>query len=487
MSKLTKELLAVVTLAGALVGWQLFVPPIVGLADQGDFVRVLGPLGYAPQPKGVEHEFVYVVPTYVWDPSYRQPKWEDLSSELPLLRAILFFNRLFGHAESFNILLIGAVHAGLFLLAFFRLCQVTRTIRGHTIVWLAAVLMLTDVGYVAYWNSLYTEPASCLWFLFLLSESIGFCTSAKISTGSAARWSIFAVLWTMAKAQNAPLCLPLAIYSCAVAWRTSGTGARRALLAGAVAVLAAGTVMYRSRLPAIRMSNLYNMVFYAILPESHDPAGDLKLLHLNPDYAKYSGTLPWSPNTGVADGKLIDAVMQNVTPFTIVRFYLQHPRRLLKHLKIVLRTTFSLRPDFCGNFEKSAGKPAGARTDSFSLWSRFRARWFPSAGLYLVASLLLAPAVWIVVLIRNRKSLGPDILCWSELGISLLVYCAMSFFAAAFGDAWDIIKHQFQFNLLLDTSLLFALAVALQFAYRGTYAVRARTLRSGRVTSTRIS
>ena len=28
-----------------MIFWQLFVPPIIGLADQGDFLRVLGPLG----------------------------------------------------------------------------------------------------------------------------------------------------------------------------------------------------------------------------------------------------------------------------------------------------------------------------------------------------------------------------------------------------------------------------------------------------------
>ena len=43
-------------LATAIISWQLFLPPIIGLADQGDFVRILGPLGYAPKPKSPEHK-----------------------------------------------------------------------------------------------------------------------------------------------------------------------------------------------------------------------------------------------------------------------------------------------------------------------------------------------------------------------------------------------------------------------------------------------
>jgi hypothetical protein len=48
------------------------------------------------------------------------------------------------------------------------------------------------------------------------------------------------------------------------------------------------------------------------------------------------------------------------------------------------------------------------------------------------------------------------------LGICLPVCCVISFLSAAFGDAWENTKHQFQFNLLLDACLIFALAVACQ-------------------------
>jgi hypothetical protein len=452
------QLLAVLMLGAAIVSWQLFIPPIIGLADQGDFVRVLGPLGYAPQPKGPEHKYWYVTSTYVSDPTYRAPRWEEITSELLPLRACLFLNRLSGHAESFNIRLIGATHAALFLAALFCLCKATASIPGHGLIWLAAVFVLTDVGYVAYWNSLYTEPASCLAFLFFLAESVGFSAGGRVSIGSAARWSVFAVLWIMAKTQNAPLCIPLAVYGFVVLSRTSDKWARRCLLVGVVAVFAAGTVMYRSRPPALRMTNLYNMIFYAILPESDNPGSDLKALGLNPDYVKYSGTLPWSENTGVADGRLVNAVLENVTPITIVRFYLQRPRRMQKHLRIVLANAFSLRPDFCGNFERSAGKPPGSKSDSFSVWSYIHERYFSRVGVFLIVSLLLVPVVWTPALILKRRTLDITSRRWSELGICLSACCAIAFFSAAFGDSWENIKHQFQFNLLLDACLVFGLA-----------------------------
>ena len=51
----------------------------------------------------------------------------------------------------------------------------------------------------------------------------------------------------------------------------------------------------------------------------------------------------------------------------------------------------------------------------------------------------------------------------AELGVCLATCCLVSFFAAAFGDAWDNVKHQFLFNLLLDTCLVFGFVAALQY------------------------
>jgi hypothetical protein len=83
------QLWLAVTPGGALVVWQLFLPPIIGLADQGDFLRLLGPLGYAPVPKGPEHKYWYVTRKYVKDPSYRQPRFEQVTSEfIPARTAI---------------------------------------------------------------------------------------------------------------------------------------------------------------------------------------------------------------------------------------------------------------------------------------------------------------------------------------------------------------------------------------------------------------
>lgn len=467
-------------LAAALVGWQLFVPPIIGLADQGDFVRVLGPLGYAPQPKGPEHKYWYVTRKFVWDPSYREPRWEQITSEFIPVTLALALNRGFSDPAAFDITIVGFVHALLFLMAFARLLYVTRGLARYRIVWALMLLVLTDVGYVAYWNSLYTEPASCLWLLFLLAESVAVCASDRITMGMILRWNLFAILWVLAKTQNAILCLPLGAYGLGMAWRAFDHRVRWTACAGAIAILAAGVVMYRSLLPAPRMVNMYDMIFFAILPESDDPGADLKALGLDPDYARYSRTLAWSAGTGVADGRVVNAIQANVTPLRLVEFYLRRPARMWKHVQGVLRVALSLRPEFCGNFDPSAGRPPGARSHAIELWSRFHERYLSRIAIYLLGAIVLAPAAGLMLL--GMRGLTPSFRRWTAMAIWLSLCCSMAFFAAAFGDAWEVVKHQFLFNLLLDACIVLGASALLnnvRFTDRRTDSLQFRSTPSG--------
>ncbi|MGA2039834.1 MAG: hypothetical protein ABSH42_11195 [Bryobacteraceae bacterium] len=455
----------VLALTGVLLAWQLFVPPIIGLADQGDFVRMAGALGYAPESKAPDNKFSFVARKYVQDPSYRAPGWEQVTSEWILAKIAVTANAVLIGPKTFDITVFGFTHAVFFLLALARLLWVTRDLPMHGVAWAWMVLVLTDVGYVAYWNSLYSEPASCIWFLFFLAESIDLSKSERISIVQALRWNVFAVLWITAKTQNAALLVPLAAFDLRMMWRALDKRTRYAALAGVAAVCVAGAVMYRSLLPAPRVACLYNMVFSAILPESVTPQSDLRALGLNPDYARYSGTLAWSPGTGVADGSLVNAIEDHVSSFSLLEFYLVRPARLWRHVHARLHTALSLRPAYCGNFDKSAGRPPGARSDAIALWGFVHEHCLSPIAVLLLGAAVLFPAGGLAFLWRCRST--PSARRWVELAMLLAACCATAFFAAAFGDeSADNIKHQFLFNLLLDTCLGFGLVAALQWLRR---------------------
>jgi len=217
--------------------------------------------------------------------------------------------------------------------------------------------------------------------------------------------------------------------------------------------------------PAPRVTTAYNAVFFGILPESRDPRADLKALGLDPDYARYSGTLPWSPGAGVADGALVNALESRVSPFDLMAFYLKRPARFWRHLQARAPVALSLRPEFCGNFDRSAGRRPGARSEAMALWSYIHERCLSRIWPLLLGVVVLLPAGGMVAILSRRWPLPAR--RWLELGILLATCCSMAFFVAAFADAYDNVKHQFLFNLLLDSLLVFGFIGGLQKAVRG--------------------
>ena len=438
--------------AAALLSWQLFLPPIVGLADQGDFVRILGRFGYRAPDES--NQYTFVTRKFVHDPNARMAVYEQVSSEYIFAGAAILLSKVFSTDGMLDIRTIGFVHMLAFLYAFYRLLQVTGQVRASPLIWILALLVLTDVGYAAYWNSFYAEPASCIFFLLLLAESIAISRTQEVSVVQAARWTLWAILLVIAKTQNAPLGIVLALFALRLLSWSKSVSARRATVAGSVLIAAATTINLMTIPFPVKWPDTYNQVFLAILPESKDPMQDAKFLGLTPDWLKYSGTGAWAPGSAYHDAVVSGVIGKTITPVRIVRFYLLRPNRIWRHAKRILPVAFSLRPEWCGNFERSAGLPPGARSTKFSLWSAFHEHVLTGCGKFILIALLSWPAISLAAWWR-----WPSRRRYLEFCILLSVGCVLSFVAAICGDAWDNVKHLFLFNLLLDTWMVAVFAM----------------------------
>lgn len=435
---------AFVAAAALIVSWQLFVPPIVGLADQGDFARVIGTFGFGPADRSTEYAFV--AGKYIPDKTFRLRVYEQATSEYIFTGAAVLLNKLVSKDGSLDITIMGLVHVLAFLYAFYRLLLVT-----SPPIWIAALLILTDVGYTAYWNSFYAEPASLIFFLLLLAESISICRTPKVSTAQMVRWSLWAFLWVFAKPVNTPEGILLVLFALRI------FAARRIALAGALLIASACAVNVFTVPTPNTWPTVYDQVFLAILPESHNPAQDAQALGLPEDWLKYSGTGAWSQGNNLYQGVVSGLIGKKISNGTIARFYLARPGRIWRRAKRILPVAFSLRPEWCGNFERSAGLPAGARSQAFNVWAGFHEHWLTPIGKPILMALMAAPflciAAWFRWPLRRR---------FIEFFGLLGLCCLMSFVVAICGDAWDNVKHLFLFNLLLDTWMVTGVAVLFQ-------------------------
>ena len=455
MSNGGKLFVAVLAAAGAILTYQLFIPPIVGLADQGDFVRTIGPFGYGPQHRG-SLMYAYVEPKFVPDPHFRAPYWEQANSEYLFVGAALLLNKLVSKDGALDITVAGTVHVLAFLAVFARLLWVTRRARAYPILWIGGLLALTDAGYAVYWNSWYAEPASCIFCLLLLAEAVEIAKAGETGMASILRWSLWAVLWVFAKPQNAPIGLILGLFTLRLAMWTGSKPARVAAAVGACAMFACAAYNVLAMPVYGRQANTYGVVFAGILGDSKSPEADLRALGLDPQLAKYAGTGAWTPGTYYPQ-MAASGVLKRVNTLTVLGFYLLRPARMWRRLHGLLPIITFLRRDWYGNFEPSAGLPPAAQSRAFTLWSAFHERMLPHVNKWIVFALagwpLLAAWRWVRErdIVRRRRI---------ELLALLPICCLAALFSAVYGDAFDVIKHMYLFNVLLDVCLLYAVTVS---------------------------
>src|ERR1700683_3769139 len=96
-------------LFAVLVGYQVFVPPVTGLANNSDFVYVLGKLQICPADREKQDK-VYLVTDYFVDPV--SCTWESglTTIEYPLVVAATYLSQPFTGEKNFDLRALAALH-----------------------------------------------------------------------------------------------------------------------------------------------------------------------------------------------------------------------------------------------------------------------------------------------------------------------------------------------------------------------------------------
>ncbi len=449
------EFVILVLLAAGIL-YQVLLPPVVGLADNGDFGRLMDQTGLsyvAPDSGDDRSEFVEL---HFLTNQPREPAAGYVSSELILVGAALILDKLVSADGLFDLRVLGALHAAAFLVGLLLVLTATRSLPRSSR-WASGLLLLvvfTDVGYVAYLNSLYREPAALI-FLTLTVGCALHCIVRAPKTDLKPLLGYFAcaILFTAAKPEYAPQGLLLAVFGLLLARRGLRRWYRWVSAVMAVVVCLTAVWSYSSQPTAIREVNLYNHLFSDLLTHSPAPEADLAELGLDRDLIQWTGTDAFDKDAPIDKPAFREKFFGQVTYATLLEWYAAHPVRFAGMLDRVAREGFSLRSGYLGNFERSNESPPGTLSNDFDAWSEMR-EYFPSslAGLLVAFGLAAGGAalIW-----RRCEALRDRML--AELFLLLMAMAAVGFVVAGLGGgALDIVKHLFAFNLLVDMGVIMA-------------------------------
>lgn len=439
-------------IAAAIITYQLFIPPIVGLADDGDFWKIMGQVGLR-YPTGDVQTRAYGHLTVEYD--ITQPLWASgyLTSEIPFVAGARFIEKSGLRRRVLDIRTLGILHSLVFCAGVALVLIAGRTWRcpARIAYTFLVVFFFTDVGYVAYFNSLYSATASYLFLLLLAGMVLCLAGGRRLPVLMVAFWAAALGLVT-SKPQEAALAPLLGLLGYVMTCLGRGPGRPKSAIVLAIALCAAGALYY-SRIPEyLKAEALYNDVFFELLLRSPDPTADLKELGLPDDWIRYSGTHAYLPGVPLTDPVFRRDFARLVGYPKILGFYLRHPSRLGLLLKLSSQGAFRLRQSYLGNFPVRAGKEPRALSRAFGVWSAAKERLGPS-GPWLLPFLWVANLVGSFIFFRSSKDAEKR--CLAVAVAVLVASSVVEFLVCSLADALaDVARHLHSFNAMTDLLLI---------------------------------
>lgn len=459
-----------ISLVLLLVAVQLFWPPMIGLASNGDFERMMqwGKFEYAT----TDNEEKY----FNWinrDFRIAQSPWRAWggfgSSEAIFIKLSAVIGSLLLPGNRFDLRVIGVIHLLAFVAALWLLMRGWRAATRLSPLYLLPGLLVIfcDVGYTAYFNSFYSEPASLVFLLAMVGAGLSLVPQEHQRLGLLL-FFLSAGLFIAAKPQNFALIPPLALFSVRL-FQLYRKPHQRALIASFALALVAAPLALGVIAPWYTNNGRYQSTFYGILKDSPDPAADLRELGLDPKFAVLAGTTIFHANlpVDIKSREFNEEFYQRINHFKILRFYLTHPARLLAKLKLTAHDGYNLRLNL-GNFEKASGLPARAESHRWSLWSDFKQKHWPKSLWFFVGYCVLL----LVAILNGYRRTSPAGRTPREFCLMLWLMMLTAFITPILGDGEsDLMKHLFLFNALFDLSVLLLSALALAKLWRATASV----------------
>lgn len=463
-------------LALILVCCVLFAGDNVGLSNNGDFVRTMNASHLA---------FGQQLPSHTYVDTFRislphDSAWENVSSilfgldglrnypsihVLPVRLSVvasLVVNKLAGlPIDTYHLSILGAFYALLYaagvglLLSQFRL----RRLWQDLAVKLAALAVLCDIGYVAYFNSLYGEALEHVALIYCAAMLV------RILTRPPTVWdgvwcALAAGVYGWAKFFNLPIAILLVLVMEGILLARLGRRRVLALAGGAIALLLGVWAAVPSWMD---IETNYNAVFYGVVRDVNEGTAraylaDLGLPEELADYRDTNYYLGGLLESLEAQGLRDEA--ESVTKGDLLRFYLTHPRRLWEQAQITALHCGMIRPYYLANHGE--GYPLMTYSQRMSLWGGLRDA-LPLDTLW--GNLAIPAAFTALALLLWRRRLPPAALALLLAALwGALAYCYL--LPVMLNGEGDFSKHMFAFIELQDLLLLACLALALDRAGR---------------------
>jgi len=441
----------------ALVGYQLFIPPVTGLANNTDFMKVLGPWSICSDHQVQNNRSL--VTHYAVDPKCNYDQ-EITTLQRPLVGVALGVSSLFTGSANFDLRFLAAIHLAILLLGFAILVWLVHGAPPPIRYGIPAlfILIFSDVAYTCYLNSAYMDAPAFALLIVAAGVAVMACFNHRTWLVTLA-FLIAGVALIFAKSQHAVLGFFFAALAVVFVFRQATRWIRIRWAAVAVLLLGSMVSMLAVTPSSYSLFAIYSVIFARLGPHAEAPLAMLQELGLGEEDLQYLNTNSYTPTAPIYTALWAENFLRRTSFGDLILYYLRHPSVPLREMNSDLNLAAPvMRPREMPNYREEDGIPAGTMATRFSLWSNLRSlalHIFP----YHVLLFYLAP--WIVALVAWRYKLSP--LRWrlTPLALALSAGGVLEFAMASLTDALDIARHLFLFHVITELLILLMVAALL--------------------------
>lgn len=464
-------LLCFAALSICLIIYVLFRYPEPGVADQGDFDRVMSISGLEltdenRQDPNFNRFYDYIVPSYKISEK-RIIDVIDKNVACSLSYLIIFINLICKMLDQsiFRTIYLAAAYSVIYICS---LCIIIKYINIKSKLLLILMVSLSlfvlfDGNYLIWFNSLYGEPMMITSLLLYISSWIYYIYYKYVFKSSANILPkiififITAFLFLGSKMQ-AISSLPIIITMLSrLLWKNRFNIKSNQLwaLVLVIVLLAIYPLDVNFNNGKIGKDTKFNSVFYGILKESKTPKEDLISMNLNSDMSieagKHSYLDSWAYSKYVPHSSLTEKEFYSkINDFKLIKFYLTHPTRLIKGMKYTANHAFSTATTL-GHYEKAYSEEPIKKFNRFTKWSSLRSL-LPRklSFILLIYAVSLGLSLYYYIKNNNKEIKAKAELLWSIIFIGLFQF-PMPYIGN--GEA-DTSKQLFLFNFVFDILLI---------------------------------
>ncbi|AEV67761.1 hypothetical protein [Acetivibrio clariflavus] len=460
------ETIAVIIVAVFLVGI-LMIKPIIGVADNGDFERIMITTGLEYKTSDYnEKYFNYVNREYLsTSPFVNGIRY--FSSTLIFVLAAKFINSIVLFNKGiFDIRFLAVLYCCMLLLFIYLMAKHDKKSVPivNFIYIILTVLIFTDAGYISYFNSLYGEALAFTSLLLVIAMAVYLSRSQNPRVLALIAFYVAAIFLTCAKFQYIPIGIVIAMFSLLFLRLRKDKKWRIAISTCIAAILAISVAAYVSIPDVFRVCNKYQSVFYGVLKDSDTPEADLEKLGLNKEYAMLAGTHYFMGKypIDIKEQGFREEINSKVSPFKVAMFYLRHPIRYIQKLEITANKAFKLILGF-GNYEKSHDPTPKKEVSNFRVWSDFKDNVLPHSLWFLF---LFFAAYTAILIFQYRKADGASEKLYFATFLLVMIIGIIQFIIPVICDGEaDLSKHLFLFNVCFDIMFIYMVVWLTEYVF----------------------